>query len=68
MTLEKKLPTLLNHWIQHNSDHAASYLQWAEKTEAAGMAELAAMLRDIADRTIAMNDRFEKTMELLSKP
>jgi len=29
----EKLRSLIPHWIDHNHEHAAEYLKWAEKAE-----------------------------------
>jgi hypothetical protein len=35
-TDEDKLRLLLPHWIEHNTEHAAEFRNWAEKARAAG--------------------------------
>ncbi len=37
----EKLRVLLPHWIEHNAEHAAGFLEWAERARAAGQEEVA---------------------------
>lgn len=36
MNESEKLKLLLNHWMEHNNEHAAIYKDWAEKASAFG--------------------------------
>ncbi len=65
MTLDQKLLTLLDHWQDHNADHAKTYTQWAERAEAKGMTEVAGMLREVAEITIALNEKFDAAAGLI---
>ena len=62
LTVEKKLKTLLQHWISHNVDHADTYRDWAKKAAGENMADVAADLNDAADMTIRMNKTFEDAL------
>ena len=55
-----KLRHLIEHWAEHNEEHANTYLQWAEKAEKSGNKELCGILTEIADGTKKMNGLFEK--------
>lgn len=59
-----KLHHLLGHWAEHNSEHAKTYRDWAKKAESLGRKELAGILLNIADETVAMDKHFNKAMEL----
>ncbi len=59
-----KLHHLLEHWAEHNTEHARTYLDWAKKTEALGKAELAAILSEIAEETEKLNRLFKKAGDL----
>ncbi len=56
----EKLKILLEHWAEHNHEHADTYMQWAEKVKASGDADLYDMLKEIAAETKKMNALFEK--------
>ena len=36
LTETQRLLKRLHHWIHHNDDHAANYVEWAAKIEATG--------------------------------
>lgn len=59
MTFEQKLAKLLDHWIRHNDDHAATYGQWATQARAHGLTETADLIDAAAQATRALNAKFE---------
>ncbi len=59
----KKLAHLIEHWMEHNEEHARNYRDWAGKARDGGRAELAAVLDDIADETERMQTLFQKARE-----
>ena len=59
-----KLHHLLEHWVEHNTEHARTYLDWAKKAEALGKTELADILREIAERTEKLEGLFKKAGNL----
>jgi hypothetical protein len=62
----QKLAHLIDHWVEHNAEHAKTYRDWAGRAEAAGKEELAGVLREIADATVRMDGLFQKARELAS--
>ncbi len=32
----EKLQVLINHWIEHNEEHAGEFRKWAERAKSAG--------------------------------
>jgi len=56
----KKIKILLAHWAEHNIEHAKTYLEWADKAEAAGEKEMAGLLREIARQSDKMNELFRR--------
>ena len=56
----EKLLILLEHWIEHNHEHAETYVQWAEKARAAGNRDIAQMLTEIAAETRKIDGLFER--------
>lgn len=65
MSVQEKLAKLFEHWIKHNSDHAGTYQQWAERAEAEGMGDVARLLREVEQMTLDMNEKFEQGARLL---
>lgn len=57
----EKLKILIDHWMEHNHEHADTYLQWAQKAESLGNADIAGMLKIIASETKKIDALFEKT-------
>lgn len=54
-----KLKHLIEHWREHNEEHAQSYLNWAGKAHDAGMAELAAALKELAGEAQRLEPLFK---------
>lgn len=67
MTEMDKLAHLLSHWQEHNDDHMANYLSWAEKAEKAGKTEAAQFLKEAADATAKVSDSFSRAAAALKK-
>jgi len=55
----QKILKLLHHWIHHNDDHAANYIDWARKIETLGFSMAAEHLRTAAELTNAVSREFE---------
>jgi hypothetical protein len=60
LTFQEKLIKLLDHWIKHNRDHADTYQSWAEKAEENGMADVAALIREVHALTLRMDEKFKQ--------
>ena len=56
----EKLRILLEHWSEHNHEHAETYLQWAEKARSGGSKDLAEMLGEIAEATRRIDKLFTR--------
>ena len=63
MDFEEKMTKLLAHWIRHNDDHAQSYRDWADKARAAGLADAAATLDQVAEMTGEITGKFQKALD-----
>jgi len=53
-----KLSHLLKHWQGHNEEHVSEYQQWADRAEAQGRTQTAALLREAAQATARVTDLF----------
>jgi len=59
MEVEKeKLRVLLNHWVQHNREHAQEFRHWAEKVERLGQAA-------VSDEMMQAVQQMDKANEFL---
>ncbi|MCX5717202.1 MAG: ABC transporter ATP-binding protein [Nitrospirae bacterium] len=67
MTELDKLKKLLEHWSEHNEEHAKTYLEWAEKAAASCDNELSSILKEIAENTKKMDGLFEKAKKAVRK-
>ncbi len=67
MRFREKMETLFVHWIKHNSDHAQTYEDWAEKAAAENLHETAGVLKEIAALTRTINEKFEQGRALVAK-
>lgn len=54
----EKLRILIGHWMEHNGEHAATYLQWAETADALGSRGIANLLREAAAETARIDRLF----------
>jgi hypothetical protein len=63
MTETDKLRVLLQHWIEHNEEHALEFLRWSDK---AGPA--AAAVRGAADKMKEVNLELSSALDLLGGP
>jgi hypothetical protein len=63
MTDTDKLRVLLQHWIEHNEEHAAEFLRWSEKAGPAAPA-----VRQAAEKMKAVNGELSCALDLLGGP
>ena len=66
-TDSEKLKKLLEHWAEHNEEHAKTYLEWAEKAEKSGDKELYNILKEIAEDTKKVNGLLEKAKKIVGE-
>ena len=67
MPFNEKLSKLLNHWIKHNEEHALNYRNWAEKAKTNGKDQVAELLEEAAEMSLAVNEKFEAALAGLMK-
>lgn len=65
MSDREKLAKLLDHWVSHNNDHADNYTQWSGKAQEMGLEQVAGLLKDAADLTHAISEKFIKAKNSL---
>ena len=66
LSFDEKIEKMLSHWIKHNEDHASNYRNWTEKAKANGKADVGVLLEEAADMSLAINDKFEAALALIS--
>jgi Flp pilus assembly protein TadD len=66
-TDREKLRVLLPHWIEHNGEHAAEFLQWADKALAEGDQQVAEELALAAKQMGWVNEALKVAVEQLGE-
>ena len=66
MPFDEKLSKLLDHWVQHNVDHAKTYNQWAEKVRQNHMESVAGLIEEAAEMNLAINKKFEQAKAMIN--
>ena len=67
LTFDEKMIKLLEHWIKHNDDHAATYRDWAQKAKEKDMGETGSLIEDAAEMTLEISKKFEEAAKLIKK-
>ncbi len=62
---KEKLKKVVDHWIQHNIEHARSYTDWAQRADQLGQKEVAEILTGIAAQSTRQNEDLERALTLL---
>jgi hypothetical protein len=60
MTFSEKLVKLLDHWVQHNDQHAEDYRKWARDARENGQVEVADLLVSAAELTGSISERLRE--------
>ncbi|MBI5062961.1 MAG: hypothetical protein HZB87_05755 [Desulfatitalea sp.] len=60
MSFAEKGSKLIGHWIQHNSDHAQNYRQWAAEFRLNQLPQVAALLESAAELTLRINQTLDE--------
>lgn len=64
--IEQRLQTLIDYWIEHNSEHEKEFRDWADKA-ASSSTEVAGQLQKAATKMAAASDELMKAKQALSK-
>ena len=62
LSFEEQMIKLLEHWIKHNEEHAASFRNWAEKAHKNGLEKINPLLKDAAKMTVLISEKFEDAL------
>ncbi|MDO8785055.1 MAG: hypothetical protein Q7J12_02445 [Syntrophales bacterium] len=63
----EKLKVLLQHWMEHNTEHADNYKVWAGKASSLGNEELSKTLLRLYEETRKLNELFEEAQRKISQ-
>jgi hypothetical protein len=66
-TEKEKLKVLLNHWIEHNTEHAQEYTEWAEKAKYFGQVAVHDDIKQAVQQMNTMNALLLKALERLKE-
>ncbi|UCG78199.1 MAG: hypothetical protein JSV21_11720 [Nitrospirota bacterium] len=61
-----KLKVLIDHWKEHNTEHARTYSDWADRMKAEGIEGASSILADIVASTEQLNDKLESLKRALA--
>ncbi|MDY6832942.1 MAG: hypothetical protein SWC96_14085 [Thermodesulfobacteriota bacterium] len=67
MSTREKLVKLFDYWLRHNESHCDTYTQWIDQAEQEGLSDTAAILKEIADLTRQITDKFQAGAATLKK-
>ena len=62
----RKLLLMLEHWIEHDDSHVASYREWAEKASAAGEEEIAREIHLAIDDSASVQGHLKRAKAILA--
>ena len=65
LTDKEKLGKLLEHWINHNEEHADTYLGWSKKANAEELKDVAEILKEASNSTLSLNALFREALKKL---
>ncbi|MDQ1330979.1 MAG: hypothetical protein QG578_1244 [Thermodesulfobacteriota bacterium] len=66
LSFEQKMAKLLEHWINHNKEHAGTYRDWAGKAKDKDMGKVFILLEEAAAITDEINIKFEDALKLIT--
>jgi len=64
--VQKRLPILLDYWIEHNREHEKEFRSWADKAGSLST-EVAQQLQEAAARMAAASNELAKARQALTK-
>jgi transcription termination factor NusB len=67
MPFSEKLEKILEHWIRHNDDHAATYRDWAHQASHHDLNAVAGILEEAAQITDTISKRLQDAAGLMRK-
>jgi hypothetical protein len=65
MPFSEKMARLLQHWMKHNSDHAVTYQEWADRARDNDLLNLADKITEIGQLTQQINGKLKEAQNLI---
>jgi rubrerythrin len=62
-----KMVKLLQHWVNHNAEHAETYRKWSKEAEDNNMEDISAHLDKAAEKTLEINEGLKEALAQISK-
>ena len=60
-----RIQKIISHWLKHNDDHIKNYHEWSEKAKNENLPEVSKILKEVADISVTLNDKFQKALSIL---
>lgn len=60
----ERLKVLIEHWLEHNREHAQTYKDWAEKVGTLGRKDIAGVLNKLSQETERLDILLEEALRL----
>lgn len=61
----ERLKVMLEHWLEHNREHARTYKEWAERADAMGRKDIARVLSDISLESERLENLFIEALSMV---
>ena len=61
----EKLQILINHWIEHNEEHAGEFEKWAGRAKSAGSVAVHDHIADAVKKLLEANEHLRKALTKL---
>ena len=62
---KEKLGKLFQYWIQHNEDHAKTYLEWSKRANTEDLKDVTSYLEKASELTMSINNLFKEAIKKL---
>ena len=63
---KEKLGVLLEHWIEHNKEHAEEFQKWADKAKGSGEGNVGDAISKAAEQLEKANELLLKALQTLT--
>jgi hypothetical protein len=66
LSINEKLTSLFQHWIDHNKSHQESYISWSKKAQEKDLQNVVACLEQVSNLTDEINVKLKETLDELT--
>ncbi|MEO5359337.1 MAG: hypothetical protein H7843_02685 [Nitrospirota bacterium] len=60
-----RIKTMLQHWLEHNDEHAATYVKWAQQSAELAVDGLPELLNKISEETKKISGLFREAIGIM---